>query len=1223
MSKDGPLMTLVKEFSNREPIPDEVENELVRADATLHLSSDRPTVRPGETVFVTAWILGAKDRVPWNGGVTSARGRSEGQHSGKINIRVKGPKGDTVYTVSVQVADSISPIGLQWNVPEQQEGGEYDIVVSKDDSPYIQSNLPNFSPAKRSITVRGGVFARQPSLRLALEFDREGFAPGDTLTATLTASQAKGGALEDAARGDVSILVDGILLFQSNNLLFVHGPTSSTMKLSARLDVPPNLLAAVGTSTWRPGLKGTLSVRVRNGNGEVETATRQLPIASPDSISLEMFGEGGDLVAGLTTRLYVEGRFDNGEPADFEAEILQVPFDCEQKDDELKESHLAGSSSVATVKTSHEGRGVSTLFTPRLEKPSSPFSCLKHVLRITSMEGARLQPLPQVMGHGATIRPAGPSSEGEYLQQSKLKQAMGHLMGGIVGKPKYPENDVNRPACFGADGTLALVVAVSDPGNYEVVLSRKGWELDAVQVQFKQSGNFKNVILRAFPVPEFSSDGVLRVTVYNKNGGRAVAERLVWKEPNKHLSFSVEVNGQPVSAQRTATVLPGGPVNLTVNTEPGTVLAVKVVDSRARLLQPQRRRPPSLPVMVLIEDEVLELTDAGAYEISADDDIRGNEARTTREHRIDLLLGTQGWRRFAWQSSNIRDYLLGNKAAAKEAVQRTMLWTTKPKEKSKIFMMKHMRHGMPKLGRAAIPQQVDMMEMAMGEVVEDEKVDFFAIDEAAAGGAAPVIAMAAMAAPAVPAAMMKFAEQGDLVNLGIAGDEVDVLLQHPIAGGIRAEPMPLANNAPPPPMMAKRLADDNWEPQRRAARFPRPSSRPQTVREYRHLNAQKDVAAADRVRRDFAETILWSSFAKADSQGVARWSFDASDLESAFTVAVDGALGGFFGNIQIDAFFTSQTLFVSPKLPASAVVGDIIQTPFTVRTEMSISAGKNQVSVQMELSASNGVVIIDGHRSGCATYTKLGPTAEIVTLPDLAPGMASHAIVSLLATAPSRNGPDWAPAKIFVRSTASSPDFAPGHVEAAADASEHNFEIVAGGFPRRSSSGGLLKYGSTAEVLVVDIPLDRVDGATELVVQVYPSPAASLASALESLLREPCGCFEQSASTTYPVVLALSYFLSKGERRGVSDRVDKALAILERGYAKLTSFQTQDGGFEWFGHEPAHEALTAYGVRTAPAHKCHCIYVKYLCPFFFLLFLRFCSFTTCSGSHQDSLRMLC
>ncbi len=42
--------------------------------------------------------------------------------------------------------------------------------------------------------------------------------------------------------------------------------------------------------------------------------------------------------------------------------------------------------------------------------------------------------------------------------------------------------------------------------------------------------------------------------------------------------------------------------------------------------------------------------------------------------------------------------------------------------------------------------------------------------------------------------------------------------------------------------------------------------------------------------------------------------------------------------------------------------------------------------------------------------------------------------------------------------------------------------------------------------------------------------------------------------------------------------IQKAEAALERGYTKLLSFESKNHGFEWFGSEPAHEALTAMGV---------------------------------------------
>ena len=101
---------------------------------------------------------------------------------------------------------------------------------------------------------------------------------------------------------------------------------------------------------------------------------------------------------------------------------------------------------------------------------------------------------------------------------------------------------------------------------------------------------------------------------------------------------------------------------------------------------------------------------------------------------------------------------------------------------------------------------------------------------------------------------------------------------------------------------------------------------------------------------------------------------------------------------------------------------------------------------------------------------------------------------------------------------------------------------------------------------------------------VYPSTLADLQKGLEGLLREPCGCFEQTSTSNYPNVLILDYL--QGSRPGRSPRsTAQARELLDRGYGKLTSFECPNTarrakeGYEWFGGTaPPHEALTAYGL---------------------------------------------
>jgi uncharacterized protein YfaS (alpha-2-macroglobulin family) len=78
------------------------------------------------------------------------------------------------------------------------------------------------------------------------------------------------------------------------------------------------------------------------------------------------------------------------------------------------------------------------------------------------------------------------------------------------------------------------------------------------------------------------------------------------------------------------------------------------------------------------------------------------------------------------------------------------------------------------------------------------------------------------------------------------------------------------------------------------------------------------------------------------------------------------------------------------------------------------------------------------------------------------------------------------------------------------------------------------------------------------------------------LIREPCGCFKQTSSTTYPLVMAQQYFLS---HEGVDPSlIERSSAILETSYNRLLGFESPSGGYEWFGGDPGHDALTAYGL---------------------------------------------
>ena len=108
-----------------------------------------------------------------------------------------------------------------------------------------------------------------------------------------------------------------------------------------------------------------------------------------------------------------------------------------------------------------------------------------------------------------------------------------------------------------------------------------------------------------------------------------------------------------------------------------------------------------------------------------------------------------------------------------------------------------------------------------------------------------------------------------------------------------------------------------------------------------------------------------------------------------------------------------------------------------------------------------------------------------------------------------------------------------GTVSTESDSLRHSFLIAPRGFPVQVGSSGVItgstQKTSSAETsaqftFLLAAPEDMVDGSIAISVRAYPSPLGQIGDALKALLRDPCGCFEQTSSTTYPLAMALQYW---------------------------------------------------------------------------------------------------
>jgi hypothetical protein len=290
-------------------------------------------------------------------------------------------------------------------------------------------------------------------------------------------------------------------------------------------------------------------------------------------------------------------------------------------------------------------------------------------------------------------------------------------------------------------------------------------------------------------------------------------------------------------------------------------------------------------------------------------------------------------------------------------------------------------------------------------------------------------------------------------------------------------------------------------------------------------------------RGNFVETLFWQPFLVTNEKGEATVEFDVNDSITTWKIYANAHGNGRVGQGE-DSFESFLPFSVDPKVPTRVSEGDVLQLPISI-----VADDASQKNATLSVTA-NG------------TITLKNPGDQEIDLRD----GRGRMLARLTVGAPNGGGGFCS---ISIR----------GEVENASDVVTRRFVVVPRGFPHHIDFAGTIK-GSRRIDLVVPDELAKRTGVLKL--RFYPSPLANLEGALQGMLREPSGCFEQVSSSNYPNVMVLSMMQTSGDN--VPAAAAKAERMLASGYKKLTAYEVSGGGFEWWGKKPAHAALTAYGL---------------------------------------------
>jgi len=841
---------------------------------------------------------------------------------------------------------------------------------------------------------------------------------------------------------------------------------------------------------------------VVDDGGARETVAKTIPI-NLGKVKVTFYPEGGDLAAGLENRVYFVCRDPLGKPVHVTGKIVAKGPEADSREEV-----------IATVETTHEGMGTFSLI-PRADET--------YRLKITSPPGTENEPA---------------------LPEATVDQEVVLTTGAGVYEAKTP---------------LEFNVRVSKAGLPLVAAAYcRGVQVGQQPFVTRKNGSGANPVSIAL---DDAVGGVIRLTVYDYRSTppRPVAERLVYRRPAQKLT--VQTTGH--EKRRT----PGETVDLSllVTDEEGkpvpAVLGVAVVDDA--LLNLADDRAPSMTTHFLLSSEIEkpeDLEDANFYLSETP------KGKVSPAVALDLLLGTQGWRRFAEKSLHERkergqdhenldrlaalggavgppamydniDQLRSNyeKSLADYEADRTPALNTLTA--ASFFGGLGLVLLVAMLGVMRIVSGVHLWIPAVGATTCCLILGAILMDpERQTSGRGAVVAFLPYQTP--KAKIPDLVAHDEYLSLGKRrpGEKkrgVVNLFFKPMGGKLFEDKDEKALMMMVAPRIIIQEEEDDF-PDTSAVKQLLDKRKTEVrvlVRQYAH----RHVAGQPGVRSDFAETLFWHPMLIADADGKASIHFDLSDAVTTFRVTADAHGAGRLGSGQSEV--VSRIPFnLEPKLPLEVSAGDRIDLPLAVVND---TAGPLPVELKLE---HDPLVKIEG-----------SPRRKLT----LAAGRRGREYFMLDVT-----GQKGECGLTFL-----------GTAGALSDAVRRALRIVPPGFPKHLSYGGRL---DGPRELVVKLPESWVPGSLEVSLSAFPSTLADLQQGVAGILREPNGCFEQASTSNYPNVMTMQYM----QQRGVVDPevTRRTKDLLGKGYSRLTGYECKQQGYEWFGGDPGHEALTAYGL---------------------------------------------
>ena len=291
------------------------------------------------------------------------------------------------------------------------------------------------------------------------------------------------------------------------------------------------------------------------------------------------------------------------------------------------------------------------------------------------------------------------------------------------------------------------------------------------------------------------------------------------------------------------------------------------------------------------------------------------------------------------------------------------------------------------------------------------------------------------------------------------------------------------------------------------------------------------------IRKDFRDTAFWQPSAVTGSDGKATVKFRLPDNLTTWRATARGVTSDTRVGMTTSKVLSRKDVILRLETPRFLTQGDTVTLSGIVHNYL-----KEAKATQISISVSGAQLI--------------GPAEQTITIDK----EGEHRV-------------DW---KVSAPQTGPITLLAKALTNTESDAVELTLDVVPRGLRETKVERWNTNDEAAEQQFTLDLPANADMNSRKLRVEVAPSIAGTLFSALDYLTTYPYGCTEQTMSSFLPNIV-VSQTLKEFKSTSIRNSNDLKKKV-ERGRNRLYSFQHDDGGWGWWTDDASDPFMTAYVV---------------------------------------------